>query len=132
MMGELLCFIVWDPLLVSLIKDPGKTPADARSSFLWQMWSSSSIVSGSSIICVLSCHAASALLSLVVSHRYVLVNAHARRLLLLLPSWLVGFLKSLMPQECKFKLFTCEIAVLQRKMFLASKYEPAPLYKSWP
>lgn len=112
-------------------KDPGETPADT-SSFLQQMWRNSSIVLDSSIMRLLRCHAASALLSPVVSHGHVLVNAHAHRHLLLLPSWVVGFLKSLMPQGHKFKLFTSERAVLQRKMFLASKYQSAPLNKSCP
>lgn len=44
----------------------------------------------------------------------------------------MGFLKSLMPQEHKFKLFTSDIAVVQRKMSLANQYKPAPLDSSWP
>lgn len=130
MMGELLCFLVWDTSLVSLINDPGKTPAVAGNYFLWQTWRNSLAVSGSSTVSSqVSCCKCVAITS-GLSHGHVLVHAHACRHLLL-ASW-VGFLKSLMPQGRKFKLFTSDIAVLQRKMLLASKYKPAPLYNSCP
>lgn len=35
-------------------------------------------------------------------------------------------LKPFMPQECRFKLFTPDRAVVQRKMLLASKYKLLP------
>ena len=85
MMGEFLCFLVWHPSLVSLINDPGKSPAVAGNYFLWQTWRNSLAVSGSSTMSLLRCRAASALLSPVVSHGHVLVYAHACRHLLLAP-----------------------------------------------
>lgn len=48
---------------------------------------------------------------------------------LLLVSWR-GFLKSLIPQECKPELFTADIAASQRKTLLTSKHKLAPLYNS--
>lgn len=77
-------------------------------------------VSGSSTTCLLRCHAASALLSPVVLYGHERVCRH-----LLLAPW-AGFLKALMPQEHKFKVFASDIAVLQGKVL------PAPLYNSCP
>lgn len=107
--GGALLFLSAEPLLVSRIKDPGKTQSVAGNYFLWQTWKNSMDVSYSRTMCLLRHRTASTLLSAVVSRGHVLVYAHACRHLLLAP-W-VAFLKSLMPQECKSKLFTTAIAV---------------------
>lgn len=105
-------FLSVEPLLMCRINDPGKTQSVAGNYFLWQTWKNSLAVSYSRTICLLRHRAASTLLLPVVSHGHVLVHARACRHLQLAP-W-VAFLKSLMPQECKFKLSTTAIAVCRR------------------